>query len=105
MNKIIEKNKTSDLNPTMVANKTYDSILVQVRASNLNFHLHISPFSAIISIKKSLIKDQFGSLLLPPTSSPLSIHQNALNADIAALKIKTLELEAQTKMDIVKKEP
>ena len=72
---------------------------------------------------------------MPPTSPPLSIHQNALNADIAALtaknlrlenelknlrsdhiaaiddseaaylKIKTLELEAQTKMNLFKREP
>ena len=44
----------------MAAKRSFDSILEQVQASNLNFQLQVSPFSATI------IKDKFGNLLLPP---------------------------------------
>ena len=40
-------------------------MLDTVRSSNLNFHIQLSPFSAIISLKKSLIKDKVGNYVLP----------------------------------------
>jgi hypothetical protein len=45
----MRKLQTSDTNPTMVASRTFDSILQQIQSSNLNFQLQISPFSAILA--------------------------------------------------------
>ena len=50
----------------MLASKVFQHILDQVQSSNLNFQLLVSPFSAQISIKKSLAKDKEGNTLLPP---------------------------------------
>ena len=65
----IEKTFTSDLiNPTMLASEKFDAILEQVKNSCLNFQIQESPFSAIISLKKSFIKDRSGNLLLPASN-------------------------------------
>ena len=61
--------RISDLDSTMVAKRTFDDLLAQIQASNLNFHLQLSPFSASISLKKSFIKDKFGNTLLPSHAS------------------------------------
>ena len=67
MNEKTEEIVTSDfINPTMLASENFDAILDQVKASCLNFQIQVSPFSAMISLKKSLIKDKTGQLLLPP---------------------------------------
>ena len=89
---MMDKLKTTDFNPTMVANKTFDTILEQVRTSNLNFHLQISPFSALISLKKSPVKDKSGTPILPQV--PPSSFSRTSEADIAALAAKNLQLEA-----------
>ena len=74
----------------MAANRIFDNILEQIQSSNLNFHLQVSPFSAVISLKKSLVKDRSGNFLLPPTSaSPLKTSAD----DIAVLAAKNLKLE------------
>ena len=70
---------------TMVASKTFELLLDQIKSSNLNFQLQLSPFSAIISLKKTLVKDKFGSPLMPQTSSN--------STEIAALTKKNLHLE------------
>ena len=68
MNKFI----SSDLaNPEMLAAQTFDKILDVIQRSNLNFQLQVSPFSAYISLKKSLVKDRSGSFLQPPPITPL----------------------------------
>ena len=74
-------------NLTMLATKSFDDILEQVRASSLNFQIQISPFSAIISLKKSLTKDKSGNPIAPKKLVNLSSHQ------IEALAVKNLELE------------
>ena len=51
----------------MQASQAFDFILEQVQTSCLNFQMQISPFSAVISIKKSFIKDKFGNMLHPPS--------------------------------------
>jgi len=47
---------SSDANPTMLAKKVFDQIVEQVQSSNLNFQL--SPFSATIFLKRSLVRDK-----------------------------------------------
>ena len=51
----------SDL--TMLAEKSFDSILKQVQDSKLNFQIKLSPFSAEISLKKTFIKNQSGECI------------------------------------------
>ena len=76
----------------MVANKSFDNILEQITTSNLNFHLQMSPFSALISLKKSPVKDKSGALLLP--QAPIPSFSKTSEATIAALAAKNLQLEA-----------
>ena len=65
----MDENKISDIkNPTMIASRTFNDIIELVQTSNLNFQLQVSPFSAYISLKKSLVKDKSGAPILPPTS-------------------------------------
>ena len=73
----------SDMN--MFASKTFDNILNSIKDSNLNFHLQLSPFSAIISLKKSLVCDKLGTPLLPS-------HQIYDNKDLIA---RNQQLEAE----------
>ena len=73
----------------MLASRTFDDIIAHIQNSNLNFHLQLSPFSAVISMKKSLIKDKSGSFLLPTSSCTPKSSQN----EIAALASKNLMLE------------
>ena len=73
------QNRISDLNPTMAAKKSFESILETIQASNLNFQLRLSPFSATISLKKSLIRDKSGNQLLPPSPNLLQADQKQEN--------------------------
>ena len=88
----------------MVAKRSFDSILEQVQASNLNFQLQVSPFSATISLKKTLIKDKFGNLLLPPSpiySKPEDFeHQDTLlelESENHSIKLELQELHISRK--------
>ena len=66
INRKLEESVTSDKsNPTMLASETFHHVLEQIPNSSLNFHLQVSPFSSIISLKKSFIKDKSGNLILP----------------------------------------
>ena len=69
---IMDKIITWDLDPTMLASKTFDNIVNLIQNSCLNFQIQLSPFAATISLKKSLIKDRTGSYVFPTASSFLS---------------------------------
>ena len=84
----MDQSHFSDLNPTMIASRTFHSIIQQIQSSNLNFQLQLSPFSANISLKKSPLKDKFG------VTAPLM----AINNEVASLKSKTVKLENDTFM-------
>ena len=63
----------SDQNSTMMASNTFDRLLREIQSSNLNFQLQVSPLSAQISVKKSLVRDRDGTYhhpVLPSISSP-----------------------------------
>ena len=49
----------------MYATKMFNNILDIIQNSHLNFQLQLSPYSAVISIKKTLIKDRFGLPVMP----------------------------------------
>ena len=53
----------SDLN--LLAAKKFDHVLKQIQESSLNFQMTLSPFSAMISLKKSFVTDTTGAPLLP----------------------------------------
>ena len=85
----------SDSNPTMLASKAFDSVLDQIKNSCLNFHIQLSPFSAIISLKRSFIRDKSGNLLLPPICPVPSevVHQN-LNLEKEETVLKKMHEKA-----------
>ena len=79
--KIMNKIKDSDLNPTMLASATFDNIIKQILSSNLNFQIQISPFSANISLKKTPIKDKLGAPMNPLRPALPSSFSNASSPD------------------------
>ena len=100
----MNKKTSSDLNHTMLAKKVFDQIIQQVQSSNLNFQLHLSPFSATISLKKSFVSDKLGNILLPSTNvneSEFQLHENNLlcesENDRRRQKVKILEIEEDNK--------
>ena len=44
--------QNADSDSTMAATLAFETIIEQVKLSNLNFHLQLFPFSAVISLKK-----------------------------------------------------
>ena len=54
-------------NSAMPASNVFHEILDQIQSSNLNFQLHVTPFSAQIYLRKSLVKDKAG-ITRPPVS-------------------------------------
>ena len=84
----MDEYQDSDINPAMLASNAFENIINQICTSNLNFQLQMSPFSACISLKRSLVKEKSGAYRLPPASeSPSS------ESKIAALLKKNLQLE------------
>ena len=83
------ENSDSDCNLAMLATESFDQILETIRTSSLNFHMQISPFSAVISIKKSLIKDQSGKHCLP--SKPRKSSRE--DVDVESIVEKNQELD------------
>ena len=77
MNRTI--NSDSALTPTMIAYKQFDHILKQVQNSGLNFQLQVSPFGALISLKRSLVKDKRGNVINPSSSLILETLYNKEN--------------------------
>ena len=72
----------SELNPTMTARKTFDSILQQIQFSNLNFRIELSPFAANIFLKKTPVKDKSGI--------PFPVEVSTTSCDVSASDVKTL---------------
>ena len=61
----------NDSDVTMLATDSFSKIMQQIQNSSLNYQLKLTPFSATVSIKKSLIKDRSGKPILP-TSTKMS---------------------------------
>ena len=76
----------------MEASKSFENLLNHVKNSNLNFKLELSPFSAVISLKKSFVKDKSGNILLSSSSVESSqVHQ--IREENLALCQKILQQE------------
>ena len=69
----------SDISAAMIASQTFDEILQMIQKSNLNFLLQVSPFSANISLNKSLVTRNNGCL--PPDSIPDQVSIEVLSAE------------------------
>ena len=86
-------NSDSDSKSTMLASQTFDNILEEIQNSCLNFQLQISPFSALISLKKSFIKDRSGNHILP--IKQLNNKSRQSKDYIEALVARNFELETK----------
>ena len=76
----------------MAASQSFEGIINQVVASNLNFCLEQSPFSAVIHLKKSVIRNRSGTPLLPPP--PLSVQLLQGQSDNYRQAQKIIKLES-----------
>ena len=87
----------SDRNSTtMLATKVFVKIIDDIRESNLNFQLQMSPFAAHISLKRSFIKDMSGIPQLPTsleTKSPKDPDSQSIIADLVSLNIGSTTLQ------------
>ena len=96
----MEQTRLSDLDTTMLAKNAFDEILEMIKTSNLNFQMNLSPFSASISLKKSLIRGKFGIVLALTPVNPASQKEFSIyyeNAELVKknehLSQKILEIE------------
>ena len=82
--------KSTNSEEKMAASKTFDLILQQIQHSCLNFQL--SPFSAVISLKKSFAKNKSSK---PHPPGPLFLPESTVveSKDETLFKIKSLEDE------------
>ena len=74
----------------MLASKAFSNIIDQIQTSNLNYQVQLSPFSAYISLKRSLIKEKSGAYRQPPAPETLASRNPSL---VAELVDKNLQLE------------
>jgi hypothetical protein len=76
---------------TMEASAAFETLLQHIIESNLNFKLELSPFSAVISLKKSFVRDKYGKTLPPmPTNAVFHHHIKEENQDLKT-KIQSME--------------
>ena len=96
----MDGNRISDLDSTMLAKTTFEKILEQIKESNLNFYMQLSPFSASISLKKSFVKDRFGNILPPAekiSQSDFNLqHENAKLIDECERHIQQNKSQSKT---------
>ena len=78
----------------MTASETFENLLKQVQSSYLNFKIELSPFSAIIHLKKSYIKNQQGIPLLPPPDQDHAMV--APNAGDSDVRVQELVMENES---------
>ena len=86
-----------DNSDVTMAGETFNTILDQIQSSRLNFQLQLSPFSALISLKKSFIKDKDGNRIIPSSVSKTSIDE-----EVSMLKDRnrSLEISMRTLQDL-----
>ena len=98
----------TDSDVTMMAADSFNKIMCQVQNSGLNYQLKLTPFSAMLSMKKTFVKDKNGKPLLPTTVLPTKINQeitssaissnySKLQYDLYASQTKQQELSSELK--------
>jgi hypothetical protein len=94
-------------NSTMEVLASFETILEQISESQLNYKLELSSFSAVISLKKSFIKDKSGNALrpIPMNYSSIQVNQSSfLKTRIPSLEIENEKLKADYKNIIYEQE-
>ena len=93
----------SDMNltTTMLASRAFDKILQEIQSSNLNFQLQMSPFSAQISIKKSLVKDRRGFTRHPQSTEKIGSQDLLLLETEKQKLVEELETSRQNHAHVV----
>ena len=91
----------------MNATKVFQDLISDIQTAGLNFKINLSPFSATISLKNSLIKDRHGRVQIPSTfSSAIQLSEvSKLSAENEELKQINTNLEltvTSLKADLVK---
>ena len=87
MNEIIDSDKTM-----AAANYAFNNVLHSIQNSCLNYHIQMSPFSAVISLKKSLVKSKSGSPSFPTMPNTDAGVNSANMEELDILKKKHAEL-------------
>ena len=83
-------NETIDSELSMVTNKAFNNVMHCVQNSGLNYQIKLSPFSAVISVKKSLLKNKAGFPIVPSFLS--DSHETGLVMEFELLKRKYEDL-------------
>ena len=86
-----EKMNSDRIKQKMLASKAFDNLLQQIQTSSLNYQIQISPFSALISLKKSLIKDKAGFPQLSPTPTWTSSYDHERTEYLLTMNAKLEE--------------
>lgn len=84
--------QTSDTDLEMAASATFSSILNEIQLSNLNFKIEMTPFAAIIILKKSVLRDKNGYPAIPSPPILSLLQQSQLV--ISILRDENAQLKA-----------
>ena len=95
----MKQNTDSDYNPTMVASFAFETIIDNIRNSNLNFQLQMSPFSAQISLKRSLVNDKAGIPRLPSTIPAATFSKRNMQLEIELNNLKVENARVRDEFD------
>ena len=94
LNRKMDNLVDSDL--AMIANNNFEDILSTIRNSCLNYSIQVSPFSATISLRKTIIKDRAGAHIISrhceDKSSDLRRENSALEEELRNLRSRYEEL-------------
>ena len=75
----------------MAASEEFDKNIDCVKLSNLNFCLQLSPFSANIYLKKTLIRDKSGNYMNPVILDPSLMEKHISENTEVSKKVAVLE--------------
>ena len=99
----MDENSVSDCDPAMLATTVFNNILEGIQKSNLNYQLQLTPFSALVSLKKSFVKDKSGKFLFPNKNvingEYLQYENCQLMNQIDSLNQKLQEMHTRSKND------
>ena len=79
----------------MCANNAAAAIISAVKKSNLNYYIQESPFSLVINIRKTFVKNKDGHILYPPPPSDTTDDTNEEKVKIKKLERETSNLGIQ----------
>ena len=84
--------QTSDTDLEMAVSAAFSSILNEIQLSNLNFKIEMTPFAAIVILKKSVLRDKNGYTAIPSPPILSLLQQSQLV--ISILRDENAQLKA-----------